>query len=247
MTRLNRRALIGFAAVAAVYLVAAVATIGTGGHPLRPLYEGIGPSAPYRWVHPPPAFRSTNSAPVAVMESFDLTPTGSQQEPGGSGDGQLALTFPAGAIPPSPGKTSVLLSFAPFDPGKLGAVPVGLFSDGNAYLVTAFYEPGHVPIPAPAKPVDAVIRTPVSSTALLTSIDGRTWTRIPDQHIPTQAAVAATITSFGYLLTVTNVPVVAASSSSGTSIILPIGLGIAALLLLGAAVLWRSDRRRRTD
>jgi MYXO-CTERM domain-containing protein len=228
-------------------VVAAVATIGTGGHPLRPLYEGIGPSAPYRWVHPPPAFRSTNTPPETVTESFDLTPTGSQEEPGGSGDGQLALSLAAGAIPPSPGRNSVLLSFAPVDPAKLGPLPVGLFSDGNAYLVTAFYQPGRVPIPAPAKPIDAVIRTPVSSTALLISTDGKAWTRTPDQHIPTQAAVAATITSFGYLLAVANVPVVPPSSSSGTSIILPIGLGIASLLLLGAALLWRSDRRRRPE
>ncbi len=244
---LNRRVTAGFGVAALVYVVAAVVTIGTAGHPLRPLYEGIGPSAPYRWVHPPPAFRSTNTPPVAVTESFDLTPTGSQEEPGGSGDGQLALTLPAGAIPPAPGRTSVLLGVTPVDPGKLAPLPLGLFADGNAYLVNAFYEPGHVPIQTAAKPIDAVVRTPVSSVALLASPDGKNWTRIPEQHIPTQAAVSTSFTTFGYLLAAANVVVVPPGSSSGTSIVLPVGLGIAALLLLSAAVIWRSDRRRRSE
>jgi len=244
---LNRRLAAGFGVAASLYVVAALVTIGTTSHPLRPLYEGIGPSAPYRWVHPPPAFKATNTPPVAVTESFDLTPSGSQEEPGGSGDGQLALTLPAGAMPASAGHSTVLLAVTPMDPAKLGPVPAGLFPDGNAYLVTAFYEPGHVAIPAAAQPIDAVVRTPVSSVALLTSTDGKTWTRIPDQHIPTQAAVSTSFTTFGYLLAVANVVVVAPGSSSGTSLVLPVGLGIAALLLLGAAVIWRSDRRRRNE
>lgn len=236
--------LAGFVAATVVYLLAAVLTMSLGHHPLRPLYEGIGPSAPYRWVHPPPAFQSTNAAPVAVSESFDVPATGSAEEPAGSGDGQLAITFGAGAVPGSPNHNSVLVSVTPVDPAKLARLPAGLFSDGNAYLVSAFYEPGKVPIPGVAKPADAVIRTPVSSVALLFSTDGKAWARIPDQHIPLQAAIATTFSTFGYFLTVTNVVVVPPSSSSSASILLVVGLGVAALLLLAAALVWRGDRSR---
>jgi hypothetical protein len=237
---------VGLAAAVLLYLTAALLTVGPERHQLRPLYEGIGPSAPYRWVNPPPAFKSTNIPPVPVSESIDLTSSGSPEEPAGSGDGQLAMTLPAGAIPPSPGRTSVVISVTPVDPAKLAPLPPGLYSNGNAYRVTADYAPGNVSIPASAQPVDAVLRTPVSSVALLASPDGKSWARIPDQHIPNQAAVATTFTTFGYLLAAANVPVVPKSSSSGAGIVLVVGLGIAAVLLLAAALIWRSDRRRRS-
>lgn len=241
--RPTRSLVAGFVGAGALYVLAAVLTMSWG-HTVRPLYEGIGPSAPYRWVHPPPAFKSTNAAPVAVSESFDLPSGGSAEEPAGSGDGQLALTLPAAAIPPSSGNTTVLVSVTPVDPAKLGRLPAGLYSDGNAYLVTASYEPGKVPIPSAAQPVDAVLRTPVSSVALLISADGKSWVRIPDQHIPNQAAVAASFSSFGYLVAAANVVVVPRSSSSAASLVLVVGLGAAALLLLAAAVVWRGDLRR---
>jgi hypothetical protein len=246
---LHRRPTLAAAGALAVatglYLVAALVTVGPEGRQLRPLYEGIGPSAPYRWVSPPSAFKASNVAPVAVSESIDLTSSGTPEEPAGSGDGQLVLTLPAGAIPPSSGHTSVVISVAPVDPGKLGPLPPGLYSDGNAYKVTAEYLPGRVSIPMAAQPVDAVLRTPVTSAELLTSPDGKTWSRIPDQHIPNQAAVSTSFTAFGYLLAAANVPLVTNPSSSGAGLLLVVGLGIAAVLLLAAALIWRSDRRRR--
>src|SRR5579863_10451195 len=77
------------AAVALVYLVACVATMATGGHALRPLYEGIGPAAPYRWVDPPAQFKATNLTPAHASESIDLTATGSPQIGGETSDGQF--------------------------------------------------------------------------------------------------------------------------------------------------------------
>lgn len=235
----------GLALAVMFYLVAGLVTAGPEHRQLRTLYEGIGPNAPYRWVHPPPAFKATNVSPLPVSESFDLTSSGSPEEPAGSGDGQLSVVVPAGAIPASTGRTSVLISVTPIDPAKLGPLPPGLYSDGNAYRLTADYEPGRVPIPATAHPMDAVLLTPLTSVALLTSPDGRSWTRIPDQHIPNQAAVATTFTTFGYLLAAANVPVGSTSSSSNAGIVLVVGLGIAAVLLVTAALILRSDRRRR--
>lgn len=240
----KRKVLFGFAAVAGLYLIASLVTVAVGGHRLRPLYEGIGPSAPYRWVHPPPAFESTNTRPVAVSETFAITSTGSPEEPAGSGDGQIELTLPAGAIPPVPRQDSVLVSVTPTDPAKLGRLPAGLYSDGNAYLITVTYQPSGKRLNTAAKPIDAVIRTPLSSAALLASADGKTWTRILDQHIPSQAAIATTYTDFGYLLTAANVPVVPPSSSSGSSVLLLVALGLAAVLLLGLSAIWTGKGRR---
>ena len=239
-----RRRRVTLAAVGGLYVIACAVTIDVGRHPLRPLYEGIGPAAPYRWVNPPAQFRATNSFPSPVSESVNLTATGSPQVGATSGDGQVVLSLPAGAIPPRRSENVALVSISPFDPAKLGALPVALYSDGNAYRVAASYQPSAATIPAAAKPVDVVIETPVPSSALLESSDGRTWTRLVDHHIPGQAAVAATFTNFGYLLAAANVPVVVKPASGGSRVLLVVILGLVALLPIAAALIWRNGRRR---
>jgi hypothetical protein len=235
---------LGLATAAAVYLTACLAVIGTSRHPLRPLYEGIGPAAPYRWVHPPAAFKATNIAPLASSQTIDLTAFGSPQTGVATIDGQLVLTLPAGAIPASPPNTSVAISITPLDPATLGALPPGLYPDGNAYHVAAAYQPSGTRIPAPVRPVDAIVQTPVPSTALLGSSDGKTWVRVADHHIPSQAAVAATLTNFGYLLAAANVPAVTKHGSGGPGVLLVVILGLVAVIPLAAAVIWRHRRRR---
>jgi hypothetical protein len=239
--RSSRRLLISFAVAACLYLVAAMVTIGTTGHPLRPLYEGVGPAAPYRWVHPPAAFKATNVPPLSSTQTIPLTPAGTAQTGSSAVDAQLVMNLPGGAIPASAPNTSVLLSITPVDPAKLGRLPPGLYSNGNAYLVTASYQPNKLAIPGATKPIDAVLRTPVPSVALLTSPDGKTWDRLTDHHIPGQAAVATTFTRFGYLLAAANVPVVTSSSSS-RRILLVVILAVVAALVLGASLVLRRRR-----
>ena len=49
------------AALVALYVATVVGTMSFGHH-VRPLFEGIGPPPPYRWVHPPPGFASGNAS-----------------------------------------------------------------------------------------------------------------------------------------------------------------------------------------
>lgn len=228
------------AAVAGVYLLACVLTIGIPGHPLRPLFEGVGPAPPYRWVSPPKQFEATNVQPIAVTQIIPVGATGSPATGVATPEGQLVLGLAAGTFLPSSGR-DVLMQLAPKDPRHLGAVPPGLFADGNAYLVTAIYHPGSSVITAAAKTVDAVIETPAPARTVLLSVDGRTWTPIPTHHIPGRAAVATTFVRFGYLLAAADVPVnPRASSSSGSdTVLLPVLLGFAALVAVTAAILWR--------
>jgi hypothetical protein len=241
----TRRLVAAFAAAAAVYLIVALITIGSTAHPLRPLYEGIGPAPPYRWVRPPAAFRSTNVVPQVITETIPLGPSGSVQSGMATIDGQFVLSLPAGAIPASTSDHAVLLTITPLDPAKLSPPPPGLFSDGNAYRVTASYQPSEAPVSDAVKPIDAVIRTPVPSVALLMSVDGKTWTRLADNHIPGQAAVATTFTQFGYFLPVTNARVVSVSSTRGSSLWLIVILGLVAAVLVGFSLLWRTRHRRK--
>jgi hypothetical protein len=195
-------------------------------------------------VRPPLQFKFSNTVPTPVSQSFNLTAAESPPVQTGSGDGQLVLSLPAGAIPVPAHQRVVLLTVTPLDPARLGTLPVALYSDGNAYRVTASYQPGGAPIGSAAHPIDMVIETPVPSAALLTSLDGRSWTRLADHHIPSQAAVSATFTRFGYVLAAANVPVVTKPVSGGTSVVIVVVLGLAALVPLAAAVIWRWRRRR---
>jgi hypothetical protein len=244
--RLARGHRLGLAVVAAVYLAACVVILGVGHHPLRPLYEGIGPAPPYRWVNPPAQFKATNIQPIPVTQTLQLTSKGSTQTGVATPEGQLVLSFPTGAIPPSPGDTSATVSITPLDPAKLGPLPPGLYADGNAYLVEVSYRPSGTRVTAAAKPVDAIIATPVPSVALLSSPDGKTWHRIPDHHIPRQAAVATTLVAFGHLLTASNVPVVIKPVGGGSRVALVVVLGLVAAIPLVAILIWRYRRRDRT-
>jgi hypothetical protein len=240
----TRQRLVGLAATTGLYLIAAAITMGIGHHPLRPLYEGIGPSPPYRWVHPPSAFRSTNVPPVASStESIALASEQKYVFGSGTYDGQLVLSLSAGSVPPRAGQGSVDITIAAKDPVTLGPLPAGVYSDGNAYLVTATYQPSKARIPDPLKPMDVVIRTPVSSTELLFSSGGDSWMTVPDHHIPGQTAVASTVAGFGYILAASNVPVVARGTSRGSSLLIVGALGLAAVSLVGISVWWRRGSR----
>jgi hypothetical protein len=242
---LTRAQRLGLAITATIYLAMCVAVLNGGRHPLRPLYEGIGPAPPYRWVNPPAQFKATNIAPIAVSQTIQLTGSGSNQTGVATTDGQLVLSLPAGAIPPSLNDTTASVSITPHDPAKLGPLPAGLYSDGNSYEVRVSYQPTGTHLTVAARPVDVVIVTPVPSVALLSSADGQTWHRVTDHHIPGQAAVAATITAFGYLLAAANAPVVVKPASGMWRILLIVGLGLLVGVPLVAALLLRNRGRRK--
>ena len=243
----SRALLLSLAAVAGVYLLAAALTATTSGHPVRPLYEGIGPAPVYRWVDPPRQFKATNIPPIAGTQTILLTSSGSPQAGSASLDGQLILNLAAGSFPRLDGDTTVELTINPEDPARQGALPAGLFPDGNLYLVTASYEPSHEAIPGAAHPIDAVIETPAPATTVLLSTDGKTWLPLPTHHIPGKAAVATTFSQLGYLLAAANTPVdVNAGRSSGWPVwryLLPILLAVVVLVVVGAALVWRRRNR----
>jgi hypothetical protein len=236
---------LGLALAAGIYLLAAALTAATSGHPLRPLFEGIGPAPPYRWVTPPRQFKATNIAPLASTQSVELTGSGSPQIGVSTIDGQLVLALAAGTFPPAPGQKSVDVATRPHDPARLGALPAGLFPDGNAYEVTATYRPGGAAISAAVHPIDAIVETPAPAKTVLLSTDGKTWQPISTHHIPGRAAVATTFSQFGYLLAAASVPVdVTGGGGSGVwTYLLPILLALVAIIPATAALLWRRRGR----
>jgi hypothetical protein len=140
---------LGLAAIA--YVVAAWA-VAPG------FYDGIAPPAPYRWVSPPPQFRSTNQQPLSGRAVVRVN--GGRVDPGSvfSQDGQAAISFAAGAFVAPAGGSGVTIQIAPQttfpDPGgtQLATNVYCLTStsplaSGKDALITLQYSSG---VPAPS-------------------------------------------------------------------------------------------------
>ena len=64
-------------AAAAAYVLAVVASRLAGVAPLLPVFDGLAPATPYRWVAPPPEFRAANQPPQSAAAAIALTAQGS--------------------------------------------------------------------------------------------------------------------------------------------------------------------------
>lgn len=196
-----------------VYAVAAVVYVEIGDNP-RPLFDGFAPPPPYRWVNPPREFRAGNQPPRPSTVDVPLGPAGSNVGSGSSSDGQVILTFPAGAFPGHPTDTRVTVQVTPVDPAVLAAPPPGLAADGNAYRLDFVSEPSRSPVPGLVMPADVILVVPEPAQTLLFSGDGRAWGNLPFRPVPDPTQLAGSFTAPGYFLAVA--PPVGRPSDLGT-------------------------------
>jgi hypothetical protein len=98
-------------------------------------YDGIAPPQPYRWVSPPPQFRSGNQQPLSGHQSVRVGSSG-KVDPATvfTQDGQASISFTTGAFVTPPGNAPVSIDIKPQpvfpDPG-------GVHLSTNVYCVTA--------------------------------------------------------------------------------------------------------------
>jgi hypothetical protein len=240
-----RRGLLG-AAVLAVYVVAAVATVRLTDHHVRPLFEGIGPAPAYQWIEPPEQFAAGNVKPHAVVRELPLSASGSGLTSLSSGDAQVVVNIPDGAIPPRPGDTTIAVTFAPSAPSGLGPPPAGVRADGNVYRVTLTYKPSGQAIDAVAKPGNIVMGLPEPGVALLYSADGRRWERLATQQVGGPTTLGTRFEKAGYYMGAAAPTSKSGGSSVGT-IVLVAGIVVALALGVGLGpVLVRRMRRPTT-
>jgi hypothetical protein len=162
---MGRRAAFGVAAVGlyvAVALVSAVLDIV----PVRPLYDGLAPPVPYRFVNPPPDLTDSNEPPLREVGSLELGPEGSSARTVSTPDGQMLLVFAGGAVLARDDESEVKVTITPRDPAPLPPAPPGLRIDGNAYVVAAAYAGSGEAIEL-REPVTVVMRYPVHATVML--------------------------------------------------------------------------------
>ncbi len=197
-------------------------------------------------MHPPASLAAGNRPPSAAHVKVALGPNGSQIDAVSTGDGQAQLLLGTGAFPASAGQTAVAVDVEPLDPAGLAPPPQGLVLAGNAYKLTARYLPSGRPIGAVTGQSNLSLVYPLltihisgpASHVLLASPDGKRWTHRLGNDTPGTQQVAAGIDRLGfYVVAVPPAPPVPAGRRSSTLVL--IGIGVGAVVLLAALLLWR--------
>ena len=240
--RRQRPALIGLG-LAAAYALVCLTTLRVTGHDVRPLFEGVGPSSPYRWVNPPKDFAPGNVKPGASSTDVEVLGGGSKASGLLSSDSQLVINLDVNAVPPRAGDNRVTVKFVPLDPAKLGKLTPPMRPDGNAYRVEMTYKPSGAPVTGLTSPGNLLVIVPEPADTVLFSEDGRTWKPLESQHESGSGAESTTFTSAGYYVAGTRRPPPSPVASSGR------GYGtvvvIVAVGLLAIALAWTPYARQR--
>jgi hypothetical protein len=221
-----------------LYLMATTIAFRTG-FPVRPLYDGQTPPAPYNWVDPPPEFADGNRQPSEGSAVIELTEEGSAAQSVLTEDTQAQVTLPRGAFPPGRDARAIGITIEPVDPSGLPGPPRGLVFDGNAYRFDATYRPTGEPAELRAN-ADVVLRYPRHATVLL-RLEAQGWTRLVTTRIPASLAVVGATGELGTFVAAVP-PGSLAGGGQGISLAL-LGYFTAGAALLGAGLGWRARRR----
>ncbi|HVM12567.1 MAG TPA: hypothetical protein VM638_08865, partial [Actinomycetota bacterium] len=224
------------AAALAAYGAAALG-LGLSGARLLPVFDGVAPVAPYRWVNPPPEMAQGNQPPesgeqvieadadVKALAAFTL-------------DAQASMTAADPAFGEHPDERSVRVTVRPLDPETLGPPPEGLGYQGNAYEFAATFQPSGEPARL-EQVATVVLRYPIHATTVLRKVDGG-WERLPK---PITVGESLTI----YAETPEMGTFVAAgppTEEEKAGVLRWVGYGAAGLALVGAVALALIRRRR---
>jgi hypothetical protein len=177
-----RRVIWGAIAIG-VYLVTAVVTT-RGPLPSAPVYDGLAPPAPYRYVNPPSDLADENETPLRAVGRLEFGEDGSRARTVATADGQMLVIFNDQAVAPRAGEDEVSVRITPLDPGPLRQPPDRLAVSGNAYRVDAEYSKSRDPVELEI-PATVVIRYAVHATQVI-RLEGRSW-----QGLETEGAQAS--------------------------------------------------------
>jgi hypothetical protein len=239
--------------VAAAYLAGALWSAHLSPLARRPLLDGLAPSAPYRWVNPPPGLADTNRKPTPGRFALSFGPDGLHGTAYATPDAQVTIIVPDDAIEPAPGERSIELTIEPLDPATLGTPDPPFLAVGNALRIGAAYEPGGEPVTELRKPIQVVLSYPfvvgiASQHTVLVSTDGQRWTktRTTDQLVASQAY--GPMRSPGYVMVGGRRHATGSATDAGGEglPIAVIGAGVAAIVL-GLVIVFGGRRDRGRD
>ena len=239
MTRRHIRVLGAGLVIAGLY--AALAALSGSISPLArgPLLDGLAP-VNYRWVAPPPELEATNQQPTSGSFSLQLGKDGVESKFVFTSDNQVSVIVAEGSIAAAPGQRSVDLSVVPLDPATLPAPGDDLTVFGNAYAISATYQPSGREITEVEEPLDVILVYPATATLhsnsheMLFSPDGQAWQTLDSSDSTAQQQSEANVPGFG---TVTVAGVLGATQPASSSESGRTTLAIVLLVLAGCAML----------
>ena len=199
-------------AASAVLLACLAGTPGLHPSDRLPPVDELGVPATHRWVGSAPIPASPAIQPATEMFELRFRGRPPRSDLGGfaTRDQQFFVLFSEGAIPPSPGQTSVRIEVAPLDPAALGPRPEGLQAVGDAYRLQVSYAPSGRPIERFAAEVKAgfsyslAASTTLAELTVMHSRDGRAWTKLDTADAPSVREATSQISGPGYLLLATS-------------------------------------------
>lgn len=256
---MSRRAAAWGLVAVAVYVAGAAISASLSPLARRPLLDGLGPLAPYRWVDPPPDLADTNQRPLGADVTLSLGPDGSESAVLFSGDNQITIVLASGTFAPHGPDRSVRLEATPVAPASLDGDAGSLAFFGNAIRIEATYRPSGDPARRLEQPLDVILTYPATPTLharthhIAVSSDGRGWQALDSIDSLAQQQVEASMDGPGYAavvgrLTPTTPSVSTPGTGSPSEATLPaVLLGAAALVagIAGVVLIVRGGRSRR--
>lgn len=250
---MTRRRIAAGVAIAALYVLVAQLSFRGGLLPIRPLYDGSGPLAPYRWVTPPTDLSHNNAAPTSASGTFQIGPKNSPAINLNTDDGQVSVIFPPDGVVPMAGQTGVKLQIKPLDPRTVATPPAGFDFDGNAYSVTGTYVPSGKPLQIPQVVCDlnnanacttVVLRYAFTATKLFLRT-GQTWTEVKSQNATGALQIYGLSNQLGTFVAADVHKAGGPKAKSQTGNIIAFVIGLAAILLGTLVARMRASRKRR--
>jgi hypothetical protein len=249
VTRSQLRGGIAGGLVIAAYVVSAVFSAHLSPLARRPLLDGTAPPEPYRWVDPPAALAGSNQKPTPGTFTVELTPNGSKTAVLTTDDAQITLIVAKGAFPGSSGDTYVEVKLTPIAPSEVAAPDPPLAIAGNVIRVEATYQPSGTPVEV-GSGARIVLVYPFSanqhgSHVVVESADGKTWTSLDTNDLPSIQQVDALIDTLGYVAVARNPTATTAppASGGGGSTVAAIAIGAGLVILAVAAVIALRGRK----
>jgi hypothetical protein len=136
--------------------------------------DGARPGEPYHYLHPPKYLRDINQLPRPVTRSFSVGSLKSGLWFAFTHDGQAGLSSSTQPFAAPASVTAVQIHIAPVE--TPGTLPDTLYSDGNAYRITAIGQPGNVQLGL-ARPLQLTLRFPRLPHGIEIYRDG-SWTSL---------------------------------------------------------------------
>lgn len=207
------------------------------GVPVLPLFDGLAPPEPYRWVEAPP------DAIDPLGEPFEGEDTIPVDDNFGAftvitADGQAQATMLVDALDLPTEEEAVHMTVTPVDPTTLGPPPAGLRFDSNGYRVDAEYVPSGDPVELTGE-ATILLRYAIHAEEVLWWT-GQAWEPLETTLLQGSLQVFANTPELGAF--------VAAGpdlEESGPGPALWIGIGAGAVaLIIGLEVFLRRQRRR---